>query len=234
MKTAFAIVILIFATELEAQVGKDSGLWQFVDPVENHEAIVMVTLDGGMGTGAVVRVTGKETNGGFEGYVLTAYHAVSSDQGRRAIKVTYQDGSNSHRSKVVHFDEKSDIALVWVWVPPGIEAFTVAENPIVHGDQFQIAGFGGANGFDEIRFFKAKASRPTDENIIYADCSLIPGDSGGPLFSESGKIVGVVSGGWFWWDGDVVMSDGRSIKMTWPSRCCNTRPIQTLMAELDK
>ena len=59
--------------------------------------------------------------------------------------------------------------------------------------------------------------------------ALLPGDSGGPVFNERQEVVGVISGGWFWWDGGVTNSGGSIIQATWPARACNVSVIQKLL-----
>jgi len=95
------------------QIGKDTSIWQWTVSSDHHNSIVQVIVDEGMGTGVIVLVDKqKPVADGFEGYCLTAYHVVSSDQQRRAIRVKYRNGRGANRCKVVYFDKENDLALL--------------------------------------------------------------------------------------------------------------------------
>ena len=222
------------ASDSLAQVGLDSPLWQFTEDSEHHRSIVQVSSQGGVGTGVIVLVDKeKPVEDGYQGYCLTAYHVVENDQGRRDVSVTYQSGRRSSNCMVVASDEKNDVALVWVWVPPGVVSAKVASQPMIRGQYLEIAGLGGGSKLECcLRHFQTSTTYPTNNNTIFADVSLLPGDSGGPAFNEQREVVGVVSGGWFWFDGDVKDGNGNTIKPTWPARLCNVAPIQKLLAQL--
>jgi hypothetical protein len=52
------------------------------------------------------------------------------------------------------------------------------------------------------------------------------------VFNSKKEVVGVISGGWFWWDGGVKAADGNALNATWPARASNLNPIQLLMADV--
>ena len=79
-----------------------------------------------------------------------------------------------------------------------------------------------------VRAFKSAASPPSSAEKIFADVPLLPGDSGGPIFNSRHEVVGVISGGWFWWDGGVTAPDGAIMRTTWPARASNVAPIQEI------
>ena len=68
---------------------------------------------------------------------------------------------------------------------------------------------------------------------IFADVPLLPGDSGGPVFNSNREVVGVISGGWFWYDAGVKLPNGSKIRPTWPARASNIDPIRVLMANIE-
>ena len=45
---------------------------------------------------------------------------------------------------------------------------------------------------------------------------------------SGGALVGIVSGGWFWFEKGVKAQGGSSIQVTWPARACNVGAIQRL------
>ena len=223
------------SVSLSAQVGESSGLWKWTEKLPHHESIVEVSTSGGSGTGVVIFVNEeKPVKDGFEGYVLTAWHVIQDDIQHSKIKVSYRNGRRSKGCKVVEYDEDKDVALLWVWVPKDITAAKVATKPIEGGDTLEFAGLGGGSDLSCcIRHFSAVASTPSSVEKIFADVPLLPGDSGGPVFNEDHEVVGIISGGWFWWDGGVKSNKGFQIQTTWPARASNIGPIKTLVAALD-
>ena len=231
-------ITLIFAVAISSsafgQVGRDSGLWEWTKVAPHHESIVEITSGGGTGTGVVISVNNdKPVKDGFEGYCLTAWHVVQDDAGAGKIKVKYRNGRKSKSCRVVQHDESKDVALLWIWVPGDIAPAKLAEDSIKGGDVLELAGLGGGSDLKCcIRHFKAVASPPSSGEKIFADVPLLPGDSGGPVFNAKHEVVGIISGGWFWWDSGIKTSAGFDIKTTWPARASNVGPIQGLMAKM--
>lgn len=231
---AFAVFcVCLPATQADAQVGKNSGLWKWTPISEHHHSIVEIHSAGGVGTGVVVEIDQtKELKGGHEGYVLTAYHVVQDDNGEGVIKVKFRNGKRAKKCRIVHADEQKDVALLWVWVPDGIPASPVATDPIESGDQLEFAGLGGGSQLSCcIRHFSATASTPSSLEKIFADVPLLPGDSGGPVFNQKNEVVGIISGGWFWFNSGIKTPSGSSIRTTWPARASNVGPLQTLITK---
>ncbi len=224
----------VLVSQASAQVGKESGLWDWTQTATHHQSIVQVTASGGTGTGVVVHVNkDKPIKDGYEGYCLTAWHVVA-EVNDNSIKVVYRNGRRAKGCRVLKTDEETDVALIWAWIPKGIEAAKVANEPIKGGDKLEFTGLGGGSDLQCcLRHFSAVASSPTTLEKIFADVPLLPGDSGGPVFNEKREVVGIISGGWFWWDGGVKMPNGSKIKATWPARASNIDPIRVLMAKFE-
>lgn len=216
-------------------VGKNTKLWNFTDPASHHNSIVQITSGDGVGTGVVISVNkDKRIKNGYQGYCLTAWHVVENDEEKGEISVIYRNGSKAKDCQVVAHNEQADLAIVWVWVPEEIEPAKIASSRIEGGDGLEFAGLGGGSELSCcLRHFSATASLPSSTQKIFADVPLLPGDSGGPVFNEQNEVVGVISGGWFWWDGGVRNRQGASVSATWPARASNLGPIRTLMAEVD-
>ena len=223
-----------FAALSQAQVGRDSGLWNWTDDATHHQAIVQVAAGNGTGTGVVIRIDkDKPIKDGYEGYCLTAWHVVQ-DSVDKSIKVTFNNGRRSKDCRVVHQDKDRDVALIWAWIPNSISPAKLAIEPIQGGEFLEFAGLGGGSDLNgSLRHFRAVASSPSSLEKIFADVPLLPGDSGGPVFNANQEVVGIISGGWFWWDGGVKLPNGSEIKATWPARASNIDPIRVLMAEVD-
>lgn len=235
LSSSFCITVIVFcALPVAAQVGVDTGLWEFVPEREHHQAIVQINSSGAFGTGVIIMVDdAKPHRGGFEGYCLTAYHVVENDDDSGKIKIKYQNGEAAKDCRVIAFDKDNDVAIIWVWVPADIKPVSVADIPIEADQYLEISGLGGGSEVECcIRHFVTSATFPTDKETIYANVALLPGDSGGPGFNEQREVVGIVSGGWFWIDGRVKDNDGREVRTTWPARLSNTAPIHQLLADL--
>ena len=229
-----AILVFAFAKPGYSQVGKDSGLWHWTENSNHHQSIVQIDAGDGAGTGVVIYVDkSKPIKDGYEGYCLTASHVVQ-DIYDNTIKVRFRNGRRSKGCRVVERDDERDIALVWAWIPGDIPPAKLATEPITAGEKLEFAGLGGGSDLRKsLRHFSGTASHPSSMEKIFADVPLLPGDSGGPVFNSKNEVVGIISGGWFWWDGGVKLPNGSEIKATWPARASNIDPIRILMAKID-
>lgn len=229
------LLTILFAILLHSstfgQVGKSTNYWDWTPQKEHHKSVVGIMTDLGDATGVLVHV-GKESQGGYEGHVLTAYHVVG-DIEDQSFKVRYHNGLRSKMPSILAFDKENDVALLWVWVPKGIKPAEIGEE-VVYKDLLEYAGLGGGSELECcVRHFSAKASSPTSESMIFSDSPLIAGDSGGPIFNEKNRVVGIISGGWFWF-GQLKDVDCNEVKITWPARACNVGPIKKLMRRIKK
>ena len=203
--------------------GTGSGLWKWTPEADYHRLVVEVTTTHGSGTGVLISVNKeKPVKDGFEGYVVTAWHVIQDDIHEGEIKVTYKNKRRARGCQVVQHDEDKDVALLWVWVPGDVKAAKLATEPVKRGDKLELAGLGGGTNLANcIRAFEAEASPPSSIEKIFADVPLLPGDSGGPVFNSKHEVVGIISGGWFWWDSGLKTEDGTYIRTTWPARASN-------------
>ena len=187
-----------------------------------------------MGTGVVISINqDKPFKGGHEGYILTAWHVIQNDLKDGKIRIGYRNGLRSKGCKVIDHDEDKDVALVWAWVPEGISPAKMANSSVTPGHSLEFAGLGGGSDLRGcIRHFSAVASSPSSLEKIFADVPLLPGDSGGPVFNENHEVVGIISGGWFWFDSGVKTETNSKIPTTWPARACNVGPIQEMIGKI--
>lgn len=126
-----------------------------------------------------------------DGLILTAAHVV---QGADQLLVVFPDGKQV-QGKVLGANYSKDIAMVkitdagkWPFVEMG------ASKPLEAGDW--VIALGHSAGFDAsrpppVRFGRVISKGPG--NFLTTDCTLIGGDSGGPLFDLDGKIIGIHS-----------------------------------------
>jgi len=156
---------------------------------------------------SVVKITGvaEACNRGQEGSgwvaspekVVTNAHVVA---GMNAARVQAGGEGRSYPATVVVFDPERDLAVLEV---PGLQAPALKEGgPLNTGDSAVVAGFplDGPFRLDPARLRRTLTATGSDiygqpgvSREIYSLFTRVePGNSGGPLLSESGKVVGVV------------------------------------------
>ncbi|MFK7821742.1 MAG: trypsin-like peptidase domain-containing protein, partial [Planctomycetaceae bacterium] len=140
------ILLMLIPAFANAQVGKDSALWQWSADGQHHNAVVEVSLNGATGTGVIVHVNrDKPVGKGFQGYCLTAHHVVEKDESKREIQLKYHTGRIASRCKIVAFDKEHDLAILWVWVPNDIKPVAIAKQNIQASQRLEYAGLGGGS-----------------------------------------------------------------------------------------
>lgn len=132
-----------------------------------------------------------------DGLILTAAHVI---QGLREVDVYFSDGKR-FPAKVLGANLSKDIGMVkmvnkgpWPYVEIG------ESKPLDAGDW--VVALGHSAGFDPARTAPVRFGRVMSDgpgNYFTTDCTLIGGDSGGPLFDLNAKLVGINSSiGWSW------------------------------------
>jgi serine protease Do len=126
-----------------------------------------------------------------DGLILSAAHVV---QGAEELLVVFPDGKQV-KGKVLGANYSKDIAMVQI-IDPGKWPFVEmgASKGLEAGDW--VIALGHSAGFDPnrtppVRFGRVVSKGPG--NFLTTDCTLIGGDSGGPLFDLDGKLVGIHS-----------------------------------------
>ena len=126
-----------------------------------------------------------------DGLILTAAHVI---QGAEEVEVVFPDGEQV-RGKVLGANYSKDIAMVQIeGKGPWPFAAMGASKTLVAGDW--VLALGHSAGFDAARTPPVRFGRVVSKgpgNFLTTDCTLIGGDSGGPLFDLDGKIVGINS-----------------------------------------
>lgn len=131
-----------------------------------------------------------------EGHIVTNYHVV---EGASSIKVSFSN-NETHKATIVGSDRSTDIAVLKVNVSSS------ALNPLQFGDSStlqvgdQVVAIGNPFGLTRtatqgiISALNRPLSAPnnfTIANVIQTDAQINHGNSGGPLLSALGQVIGV-------------------------------------------
>ncbi len=145
----------------------------------------------GVGTGVVIV---------DKGIILTNLHVV---QGADTLKLMFADGSESGAS-VVGAQPENDLAVLQAHtIPDDLAAATMRSTAdLLPGDEVVAVGFpfgigpsvsaGVVSGLG--RSFRSPEGEQEIGNLIQFDAAANPGNSGGPLVTMDGEVVGIVTG----------------------------------------
>ena len=126
-----------------------------------------------------------------EGLVLTAAHVI---QGADDIMAIFPNGKQV-KGKVLGANYSKDIAMVQLPKDREWKALELGESKALEAGDWVVA-LGHSAGFDAnrtppVRFGRVVSKGPG--NFLTTDCTLIGGDSGGPLFDLEGRVIGIHS-----------------------------------------
>jgi S1-C subfamily serine protease len=148
------------------------------------------TPERGIGTGVVIIDNGT---------ILTNLHVVS---GAKRIKVTFSDGLESD-AVVLNTQPENDLAVLRAKkIPDDLTAATLRSTSDLNpGDEVVAVGFpfgigpsasaGVVSGLK--REFRSPDGQQLLTNLIQFDAAANPGNSGGPLVTMDGHVVGIVT-----------------------------------------
>ncbi len=144
----------------------------------------------GVGSGVVIVDNGT---------ILTNLHVV---QGARRIKVVFADGLESD-ADIVGLQPENDLAVLKARkIPDDLQAATMrSTGDLSPGDRVTAIGFpfgigpsvshGVVSGLK--REFRSPEGKRILTNLIQFDAAANPGNSGGPLVTDDGEVVGIVT-----------------------------------------
>jgi S1-C subfamily serine protease len=134
-----------------------------------------------------------------KGIILTNMHVVA---GADRIRLTFWDGSES-LATVMNLMPEHDLAVLQAHtIPDDLHAATMRSTADLQpGDEVMAIGFpfgigpsastGVVSGLK--REFSSAEGRRTLSNLIQFDAAANPGNSGGPLVTMDGHVVGIVT-----------------------------------------
>ncbi len=144
----------------------------------------------GVGTGVVIT---------DRGVILTNLHVVT---GARRLKVTFADGTEADAS-VINVQPDNDLAVLQAHkLPDDLQPATMrSTGDLKPGDHVTAVGFpfgigpsvssGVVSGLK--REFLSPEGKRVLSNLIQFDAAANPGNSGGPLVTDDGAVVGIVT-----------------------------------------
>jgi S1-C subfamily serine protease len=129
-----------------------------------------------------------------DGHIVTSWHVVKNKQ---QVYVGPVMGNKWKKAKLIKFDEKSDLALLkiqpvqripldlaeWADVPIGLEAYSIG---------FPIPRVLGLSRKMTQGLVNGDKTESGDEGFFQFSAETQKGNSGGPVFSPDGLVIGVV------------------------------------------
>jgi serine protease Do len=145
-------------------------------------AVVAVEVGFGTGSGVVISA---------DGLVLTAGHVAGRPN--REARFTFPDGRTAH-GKTLGVNRDSDTGLVKITDPGPWPSVSLGDIHDAHLGDWTLA-LGQPGGFDIHRSLVVRLGRIIilAPEIVQTDCTIAPGDSGGPLFDMAGRVIAIHS-----------------------------------------
>ncbi|MBI4712610.1 MAG: trypsin-like peptidase domain-containing protein [Planctomycetes bacterium] len=147
-----------------------------------------------------------------DGYILTNYHVVGKEIGGARAKewmvyltsfTTHTDNGTSYRAKLVGEDPRGDIALLKIQIPPepnktfpyvemgDSDTLSPGQSVIVIGNPFRLGEIDLQPSVSTGIISALHRYKEDYSDAIQIDAPVNPGNSGGPLITMDGKLVGI-------------------------------------------
>lgn len=146
-----------------------------------EKAVVKVVLPNGLGSGVALD----------NGFIVTAAHVVKAS---KVVSIKTRDGRTAS-ADVLWASAEYDIALLKTAAV--VPAASLSCETAAVGDD--VMAIGNPLGLEFISSFGRVAGEPREflpnwKSAFITDLTVIMGNSGGPMFSPDGKVVGIVVG----------------------------------------
>ncbi len=180
------------AQRLEALLGGDApGSVEDLRVMQEHvqrliervtPCVVGVRVGGAQGSGVIISE---------DGFVLTAGHVVGTPD--REVTFYFHDGTTA-KGKTLGVDRGIDSGLMVITDEGKWPHIDMGDSTELKTGQWCLA-LGHPGGYERnrkpvVRFGRVLSNR---RGVISTDCTLVGGDSGGPLFDMAGKVIGIHS-----------------------------------------
>jgi serine protease Do len=164
-----------------------------------------------------------------DGLILTNFHVIA---GANKATVKTVDGKSFEVEGVVLYDEKSDLAIIKTQEKIGIEPVTLGMDAEVEkGDH--VVAIGSPKGLSNTVSEGIVSNVLEEDGIakIQISVPITHGSSGGALFNEQGKVIGVTTSGL---DTNADLNFAVSIRNIEGWKNEYTKPFETLVTEWPK
>jgi len=140
-----------------------------------------------------------------DGYIVTNYHVIADAYtGNYKVSVMLYNG-DKYDAKIVGVEESSDVAVLKIDVT-GLTAATlgnsdnlqVGENVYAIGNPLGELSFSMTSGMisardRDITTQDSTTGQTTTNNMFQIDAAVNEGNSGGPVYNDSGEVIGIVT-----------------------------------------
>jgi serine protease Do len=129
-----------------------------------------------------------------DGLIVTNYHVVKDGS---AVSVTLDDGREL-KAKVIGTDPRTDIAIVKVDAGKPLPFIQLGDSRDVRPGEWVVAmgnpfGLGGTVTAGIVSAVSRDIGSGPYDQFIQVDAPINQGNSGGPLFTQEGKVIGMNS-----------------------------------------
>ncbi len=173
-----------FTKSVPTSLGDLRSMEQHVKALAARVSPTVVAVEVGTGSGSGVIISA-------DGLVLSAGHVCGAPD--REVRFTFPDGKTA-RGKTLGANSDNDTGLMRItdrgpW--PHAEMGDLKQ--AVVGDW--VLALGHPGGFDLRRSLVVRLGRiiRLEPDALQTDCTISPGDSGGPLFDMHGRVIGIHS-----------------------------------------
>ena len=175
----------------------DGGVPESLDQLQSMEerfqkltdrlipATVNIQMGASQGSGVVVT---------DDGYILTAAHVIGKPN--RKARIVFPDGRRFQAETLGTNSGTIDSGMLKI-INPDNESFPYVQLGIAESLELGqwVMAIGHPGGIDKDRGLVTRIGRIVSKNdrVIRTDCTLVGGDSGGPLFDMNGQLIGIHS-----------------------------------------
>jgi serine protease Do len=173
----------VFTKSVPASISDLKAMERHVETLVKKVSPAVVALEMNFASGSGVIISSN-------GLILTAAHVLG---GATKATVTFPDGKTVH-AKALGKASDADAGLLKITEPgpwPCLELGGKQQDAV--GDW--VLALGHPGGFDSKRSLVVRLGRVValDSDTLQTDCTISPGDSGGPVINMAGNVIGIHS-----------------------------------------